>query len=31
VAMSPAGRRAFQQHIAYLQELIESAGGRSDA
>ena len=29
VAMSPAGRRAFQQHIAFLQELIENAGGKN--
>ena len=25
VAMSPAGRRAFQQHVAFLQDLIETA------
>jgi len=27
VGISPAGRRAFQQHVAFLQELIENAGG----
>jgi DNA-binding MarR family transcriptional regulator len=25
VAMSPAGRRAFQQHVAFLQDLIDTA------
>ena len=26
VRMSPAGRRAFTEHVAYLREIIDSAG-----
>ena len=26
VRMSPAGRRAFAEHVAYLREVIDSAG-----
>src|SRR5262245_26879216 len=26
VRMSPAGRRAFAEHVAYLREIIDSAG-----
>ena len=27
VRMSPAGRRAFAKHVAYLREIIDDAGG----
>jgi DNA-binding MarR family transcriptional regulator len=27
VRMSPAGRRAFAEHVAYLREIIDDAGG----
>jgi DNA-binding MarR family transcriptional regulator len=26
IRMSPAGRRAFAEHVAYLREIIDSAG-----
>jgi len=27
VRMSPAGRRAFAEHVAYLREILDGAGG----
>src|SRR5262245_63803419 len=27
IRMSPAGRRAFAEHVAYLREIIDGAGG----
>jgi len=27
IHMSPAGRRAFAEHVAYLREIIDGAGG----
>jgi hypothetical protein len=27
VRMSPAGRRAFAEHVAYLREILDGGGG----